>query len=403
MFFSACVKSEVRNSGEPRARAERNRTSYITLIAAGDNLINDIIYNRARVDDERSFDFDPSYTHIKSIIQSADIAFVNQESMMGGTQFGYSGFPMFNSPQQAGLGILNAGFTVINLAHNHAMDRGERVVFGTMDFFDSHEIMYLGVFRTEEIRNNERRIIDKNGIKVGFLAYSYSLNGFALPRDKPWLVAVTERAVMAREINNLRPHCDLLVVSLHWGDEFSDTVNSWQRDLVAFMAEHNVDLILGHHPHVTAPLETVQRPDGGQLTVFYSLGDFLSHTHSRSTPNTITGALAYIRIKKTWDNNTVSTVIDYTGVIPTVSHYSRERTPFVVYPLWDYTDELASVHAVGTIFGWNWGTITVNQLYSVANRIFPGRVIDKNQYEELQNYIVQNSRNTGNSRRNHFK
>ena len=323
LFFSACAEQEIRNPNGPRARAERNRTSYLTLIAAGDNLIHDIIYNRARVDDERSFDFDPGYTHIKSIIQSADIAFVNQESMMGGTQFGYSGYPMFNSPQQAGLGIINAGFTVINLAHNHVMDRGERVVFGTMDFFDSHNIMYLGVFRTEEIRNNERRIIEKNGITVGFLAYSYGLNGFALPRDKPWLVAVIDNEVMAKEIADLRPHCDLLIVSLHWGDEFRDTINPWQRDLVAFMAEYNVDVILGHHPHVTAPLEIVQRPDGGQLTVFYSLGDFLSHTHSRSTPNTITGALAYIRIKKTWDNNTVSTVADYTVIIPTVSHYSR--------------------------------------------------------------------------------
>jgi poly-gamma-glutamate synthesis protein (capsule biosynthesis protein) len=279
------------------------------------------------------------------------------------------------------------------------MDRGEGAVFGTIDFWDSRDILYLGIFRTEEERNTNRKIVEKNGIRVGFLSYSYGLNGFALPRDKPWLVGLIDKEVMAREIDDLRPHCDLLVVSMHWGDEFRETINAWQRDLVAFLAEHKVDLILGHHPHVTAPLEIIERPDGGQLTVFYSLGDFLSHTHSRSTPNTITGVLGYIRVKKLWETNRTSTTVDFVGVIPTVSHYSRDRTPFVVYPLWDYSDELASRHAVGTIFGWNWGTITLDRLYRVANTIFPDRVIDKEEFEELQNFIVQNSQYTQSSRR----
>lgn len=365
------------SSGSPR---NRKQESSITIIAAGDNLIHDIIYNSARTD--RGFNFDPSYGHIKSIVESADIAFVNQETVLGGEQFGYSGYPVFNTPQDTGIGLINAGFDVVNHASNHAMDRGERAVYGTMDFWDTHpEILYLGIFRTEAQRKTEKRIIEKNGITTGFLSYTYGLNGFVLPQDKPWLVGMIDRDVMAREIDELRPLCDLLVVSMHWGDEFQHRVSETQRELARFMAERQVDLIIGHHPHVTQGVEIIPRADGGVLTCYYSLGDLLSHTQSDWTPDTITGALAYIRVKKTWTGPAADTpagsspgaatiTVDRAQVIPTVCHYGAERgSPFIVYPLWDYTDELAALHYKKKV--------TVEYLYRLAWDTFGLRVLEK--------------------------
>jgi len=343
----------------------------ITIIAAGDNLIHDIIYNSARVSgDEERFDFGPNYAQIKPIIEKADIAFVNQETVLGGKQFGYSGYPVFNTPQDAGQGLINAGFSVVNHASNHVMDRGEGAVYGTMDFWESRGITCLGVFRTEEARKTERQIIEKNGIKTGFLSYTYGLNGFSLPRDKPWLAGIIDQEVMGQEIDALRPHCDLLVVSMHWGNEFQHTVSNEQRELARFMALHKVDLILGHHPHVTEPVDVIDRPDGGKLVVYYSLGDLLSHTQSSWTPDTITGALAYIKARKTQG---ASCTIDLAGIIPTVCHYGRERrSPFIVYPLWDYTDELASKHYKPNM--------TVEYLSAAARKIFGVRVMSREQY-----------------------
>lgn len=372
LFLPGCIRPQALEK-EKAAKSNKSVTTKITFIAAGDNLIHDIIYNRARVKDAtpEKFNFDPSYEHIKYILQKADIAFVNQETVLGGKQFGHSGYPVFNTPQDAGIGLINAGFNVINQASNHTMDRGEGAVYGTMDFWDSLNVLYLGIFRNEEQRKNARKIIEKNGITVGFLSYTFSLNGFPLPRDKPWLVALINKEVMEREISELRPHCDILVVSMHWGNEFMHTVSKEQKELAAFLAEQKVDIIIGHHPHVTEPMDVLTRPDGGKLTVYYSLGDLLSHTQSDFTPDTITGALAYMTIAKTTTNDIASSVVESAGVIPVVCHYNYDRNiPFTAYPLWDYTNDLASKHYKKNM--------TLDYLYKVARTVFePARIITK--------------------------
>jgi poly-gamma-glutamate synthesis protein (capsule biosynthesis protein) len=373
LLFTDCTVPKVPEE-HPLPEAEKPQSTNITFIAAGDNLIHDIIYNRARVKvGEDTFNFDPGYDYIRPIIKRADIAFVNQETVLGGKQFGYSGYPVFNTPQDAGLGLINTGFNVINQASNHTMDRGEGAVYGTMDFWDSKNILYLGIFRSEEQRKTEKRIMEKNGIIAGFLSYTYGLNGFHLPHDKPWLVGIIDKETMAREINELRPLCDLLVVSMHWGNEFRHTVSGDQKQLAVFMADHKVDVVIGHHPHVTGPVEVISRPDGGKLTLYYSLGDFLSHTQADSTPDTMTGALAYMTITKTFTKEQSSCTVTTAGVIPTVCHYSSQRTePFLVYPLWDYTDDLAAKHIKKNI--------TVKYLNSVARNIFGSRIIEKEYY-----------------------
>ena len=375
LFFPGCTEPEV--SGSVENSVEETRSSYITIIAAGDNLIHDIIYSRARITgDEEHFDFGPNYAPIQTIVQKADIAFVNQETVLGGKEFGHSGYPVFNTPQDAGLGLISAGFTVVNQASNHAMDKGEKAVYGTMDFWESRGMPYLGIFRTEEERKTGRRIIEKNGIRAGFLSYTYGLNGFSLPRDKPWLVGIIDRDVMAREISQLRPLCDFLVVSMHWGNEFQHTISDAQKELALFLADHKVDLIIGHHPHVTQPVEVIPRPDGGNLFVYYSLGDLLSHTQSDWTPDTITGALAYVKVKKNQTGDKTVCTVETAGIIPTVCHYDTDRkNPFVVYPLWDYSDELASKHYKKNM--------TMEYLNGIARKIFGLRILDKQEYESI--------------------
>ena len=374
LFSSGCTEPEV-PADNPLPAELKAQISQIIIIAAGDNLIHDIIYNRARVSGEQDrFDFTPNYAQIAPIIKKADIAFVNQETVMGGKEIGYSGYPAFNTPQDAGRGLVNAGFNVINQASNHVMDKGERGAIGTMDFWDSMNMPYLGIFRSEEKRNNQNHIIEKNGIKVGFLSYTFGLNGFPLPPGKPWMVALIDRDVMAREIDKLRPLCDFLIVSMHWGNEFQHAPSSPQKELAAFLALHKVDLVLGHHAHVTSPMEIIDRPDGGKLAVYYSLGDLVSHTQSDFTPDTITGALAFVKVKKTQLNGTASCTIETAAVIPTVCHYNNNRqTPFVAYPLWDYTDELASKHYKTKM--------TLAYLKGVAQQVFGIRVLDKDQFE----------------------
>jgi poly-gamma-glutamate synthesis protein (capsule biosynthesis protein) len=232
---------------------------------------------------------------------------------------------------------VSAGFDVVNHANNHVMDKGERAVFATMDYWDAVPgIVYLGIRRSEELRKKPV-IVEKHHITMGFLSYTYGTNGIPVPPDKPWLVSLIDTEIMAREIEAIRPLCDFLVVSMHWGNEYEHEYNGRQKDLALFLAEQGVDLVIGHHPHVIQAFEYLPRPDGKTMLCFYSLGNFIS---AQTGSPTLLGGLMYVRLRKDSSGLTVSQA----GVIPTVTHYENGFTGFRVYPLFNYTDELAEKH-----------------------------------------------------------
>jgi poly-gamma-glutamate synthesis protein (capsule biosynthesis protein) len=349
----------------------------VILAAAGDNLIHDLIYFAAR--DGETYDFNPMYRHVKPLLEKAGIAFINQETVLGGTAIGLSSYPSFNSPQETGAALAAAGFNVVNHASNHSMDRGEKALAATMDFWDefnrerAEKVRYLGVFRSAEERENSRSIIEKEGIRFGFLSYTYGLNGYSLPAGKDWMVPLIDKETMAKEIDALRPHCDILVVSMHWGSEFRHTPSDEQKELAAFLADHKVDLVLGHHPHVTQPCEVIRRADGGSLTVYYSLGDFLSHTQTASSPDTMLGALAWVTVTRSVSGSVSITAAE---VIPTVCHYGKGRSPsFTVYPLWDYTEALAAEH-------YKSAKISLDYLWKTSREIFGERLLELDPAQE---------------------
>jgi poly-gamma-glutamate synthesis protein (capsule biosynthesis protein) len=316
---------------------ETPQAAYLTLMAAGDNLYHNVMI-RPPVPEPAAYDFTGHYAEIKPLIEPADIAFINQETVLGGETYGFSGYPRFNTPQEVGAALRAAGFDVVNHATNHIMDKGEGAVLATMAYWDSIPgIHYLGIYKSQAERDTKKTIIEKNGIKIGFLAYTYGTNGLAVPKDKPYLVSLTNDAIMEKEIKALRPLCDFLVVSMHWGQEYQHTISGEQERLSLFLAGLDVDLIIGHHPHVVQRYSYLERPGGGKTLCFYSLGNFLSAQTSGATQ---LGALVYVRIKKTG----AVLSIEEEGVIPTVNHYEKNYTGFRVYPLFLYTEELAEKH-----------------------------------------------------------
>ena len=312
--------------------------TYLTIVAVGDNIIHDPVLRASF--DGKAYSFDSIYDNIRYYIKAADIAFVNQETVLGNEKTGYSGYPLFSTPREAGAALAAAGFNVVNHATNHAMDKGEAGILSTMDYWDSQgAVRYLGIHRSEEDRKSRHAIISKNNIKVGFLAYTYGTNGIALPKDKSYLVSLIEREKMAAEIDALRPFCDYLVVSMHWGEEYRMEYNESQMRLATLLAEHQVDLVIGHHPHVLEPFVIISRPDGGSMPVFYSLGNFLS-AHARPFKEVLLGGLAYVKLKKSGEKTSVEEI----GLIPVITHYEANHTSFSIYPLHDYSEELAEKH-----------------------------------------------------------
>jgi poly-gamma-glutamate synthesis protein (capsule biosynthesis protein) len=314
--------------------------SYATLAAAGDNLIHKEIYQSVLRD--TVYHFAPLYAGIRPYIEAADIAFINQETPLAGESFGYSGYPRFNSPQELGAALADAGFDVINHANNHSMDMGEAGVLATRAYWDAlPNIACLGIHQSSLARQEGQVIIEKNHITIGFLAYTYGTNGIPLPRDKPYLISLTNTAIMSQEIDALRKRCDFLVVSMHWGNEYQSSPDPAQERLAAFLAERQVDLVIGHHPHVLQGISLIPRPGGKTMLCFYSLGNCIS---AQTQDPTLLGGLAYVKIKKLPPREGGGVSIEDYGVIPIVTHYERNYTGFQAYPLHEYPAGLAARH-----------------------------------------------------------
>ncbi|MDR2784101.1 MAG: CapA family protein [Treponema sp.] len=310
-------------------------SDYLTIVAVGDNLYHDpMITLITQKDPVDPADF---YSEIAPLMENVDIAFVNQETVLAGKDFGYSGYPQFNTPQIVGEALIATGFNVVNHATNHIMDRGEQAVFATMDFWDNHpEITCLGVYRSEETYGNPV-IIEKNNIKIGFLSYTYGTNGLPVPKSKPYLVPLINDRRIAKDLDMLRPHCDLLIVSMHWGEEYRLQQNKEQERLAQLLAVHKADIIIGHHPHVLVPAVFLTGKEGNTTFCVYSLGNFLS---AQAESPTLLGGMLMLRIKK--HEGAIS--IESAGVLPLVTHYEKGYTNFKVYPLYAYSGETAAKH-----------------------------------------------------------
>ena len=313
---------------------EKPQRFNLTLAAAGDNLFHETIINSYKQDGV--YDFSPIYTEIKSIISNSDIAFINQENVMAGESFGYSGYPTFNTPQSLAGTIADTGFDIVNLANNHAMDMGRAGLYATLDLLGRMENMTIIGARKS---GPNHRFVIMNNIKLGFLSYTYGLNGFTLPAGEPDLVSLINRERMSHEIKILRPLCDFLVVSMHWGEEYMLEAGAAQISLAEFLAGHNVDLIIGHHPHVLQPVATLDRPDGKKTLCFYSLGNFVSNQREKER---ILGGIMLVTFTKEGDELSISN----SGLIPVVCHFEQGYTNTKVYPLYSYSQELLEKHAL---------------------------------------------------------
>ena len=329
------VENEIEETTEiPEPEHIPSRLS-LSFVAAGDNLFHETIINTSLVNGV--YNFDSIYAPVKDIIENADLAFINQETVMGGASFGYSGYPAFNTPQSLAGTLARTGFDIVNQANNHSMDMGRAGLYATLDLWDTIEgITVIGARKSGE----SMRIVKMNNITLGFLSYTYGLNGLSLPSDNPNLVSLISRSTMTREIEVLRPLCDFLVVSMHWGEEYMLIEPSPQQiSLAQFLAQLDVDLIIGHHPHVLQRFEKLPRAGGKETFCFYSLGNFVSHQREKER---ILGAMIALTFVKEDDRLYISD----SGLIPVVCHFERGYTNTAVYPFYLYTQDMLKKHVL---------------------------------------------------------
>ncbi len=329
-------------------------TKRVSFFAVGDNIIHECVYLDAMtvatsVGAPTQYYFENMYSEIKSDITSADIAFVNAEGPLN-PEYRPSGYPSFNAPAEAGSALVNVGFDVINLANNHMLDFNKgHGLQGTIDYWKEKEVVTLGGHESCDDYNNIR-IISKNGIDIAILSYTYGTNGIKLGSDTPDIyIPYINDSEIERQIGEAKGKADVVLVSMHWGDENSFEPNGEQKRLAKLIADCGADAIIGHHSHTIQPVEWLEGKNGNKTLVIYSLGNIL-HTQLKSY-NLVGGAVAFDIVaeenEKPYIENVVftPTVCHYTAntaVLDSLDYYKRENLK--IYYLSDYTEGLAKNH-----------------------------------------------------------
>ncbi len=335
------AQTQVSAVNEKSTVTEKNENAKVTLLATGDNLIHNTLISAGEQSDG-TLNYDSLYANIKPEIEKFDISVIDQETVLGGSAFEYSGYPTFNTPWEVGEAAIRAGFDVFNCATNLTMDMGWGGIENELAFFaDNKEAVALGVNANED-DYNKITYYEKNGITFAMLNYTYGTNGIALPDDKPWCVNLLDKDKVTKDLKEAREHADFVIVFPHWGTEYSFEVSDYQEEYTKLFSDMGVDLVIGCHPHVIEPVKWVTNESTGKkMLVYYSLGNFISHQIDLEN---LLGGMAEVTIEKR-DGKTEITSAKF---VPVVCHYNRNENgkfAFNVYKLGDYNDDLANTHA----------------------------------------------------------
>ncbi|MCG5104811.1 CapA family protein [Oceanobacillus alkalisoli] len=306
----------------------------ITISSIGDVLLHEPVYVDAWTGSK--FNFSPMLEKVKPFLSEATITTANQESMIGGAELGLSTYPAFNSPKEAGDALKDAGVDVVMLANNHTLDRGEAAIEQAISHWDRLDMMYVGSYKNEADREKVRVVETDEGISAAFLNYTYGTNGIPVPEGKPYLVNLIDKKQMKEDIAEAKRKADLIVLNLHFGNEYERMPNEEQKDLVQFAADQGVHAVIGHHPHVLQPAAWVEGEDGSETLVIYSLGNFLSN--QQELYQRIGGVFTFT-VTKTTEGEKESVEIHSPTLLPTYVTFHPDWEDYQVVPMYTLTNK----------------------------------------------------------------
>lgn len=247
-----------------------------TVVASGDVLLHDSLREQARRDalaaGRTDYEFGPMFDSLKPLVSSADLAICHMEIPLGEPNGPFSGYPIFNGPPQVATALAAIGYDSCSTASNHSIDKGAAGVARTLDVLDAAGLKHAGTAR-DRVEWATPTLVRAGDVIVGHLSYTFSFNGLRLPRDKPWLANPIDIDTIIFDARRARiAGAAVVIVSLHFGTEYSSTPNAHQRSVVRRLFESpDIDLIIGHHAHVVQPLQKV-----GDRWVAYGLGNQVS-------------------------------------------------------------------------------------------------------------------------------
>lgn len=284
---------------------------------------------------------DTLYEDVAELIFDKDISYGNLESQMTSQDVGAYTFSEKETPPLCCTkeeydtlkGHKEKRFTVMHTACNHTFDMGLEGLETTLEYLEKDNIPDLGTNRTPGDRQ-KGRIIEKNGIKIGFVSATYGLNGKKVPEGKEYMVNVVkffhkneskiDLTLLKDQVSYCKAQgCDTIIASLHWGYEYEFFPRTKQVETAHELVEDGVDVIVSHHPHVVQPME-FYRPTGDgerRAVITYSLGNL---TSSYSAPHLVLSTILNLTITKGTINGSETTLIEKAELIPVVQRDGME-------------------------------------------------------------------------------
>lgn len=279
-----------------QTQTEQDYTTSITLAFVGDLMCHTPQIKAAKNDDS-SFDFESVFEFVKEYLNKADITAGNLETTIGDSNDTFTGYPRFRSPSEFLIAIKNSGFDLLFTANNHSLDYGEKGILKTISKLKQHNLNYTGTFESFSDYDS-LRILDIKEFSIAFIAASYGTNGINIPNGKEYLINIINLDTLRKQISKARQkNVDLIIVNLHFGEEYSINPSKFQKQVVDSLLSFGVDIIIGNHPHVLQPIE-IRKSKHSKIDsalVAFSLGNFISNQRKLETAS---GVILFIQIEK---------------------------------------------------------------------------------------------------------
>lgn len=378
--FSKASKSQPTMSSTVAPTQETEEHYSASLFMVGDALLHEPVFES--VDQGNgSYDFNSELYRVMEKSDGYDLKFYNQETILGGEELGYSGYPCFNSPQAFGDYMVSQGFNLVSTANNHSYDMGITGLTNSCNYWKSKEgVVTAGSYLTAE-EQAEIPVYEKNGITYTFLAWTYGMNGFVLPDGQEYLVNTYQNGTdaMLEQVRQASQLADVCIVSMHWGVEYTTTPTDEQRILAQQLADAGADIIIGNHAHTIEPIEWL---NDHSTICFYALGNLIS---AQNMEVTYVGMYAGLTINKTVKGD--ETTIEINDVKADLFYNYYNET---------YVNNFQEI-PFSEINETSIGTDLTNEINTQINRIYSstgwGVTDAPSMYSFYQNDLIENENN----------
>lgn len=247
------------------------RDSIIRISAVGDILCENSILEDAYDKDTQNYDFTSVFKNMSTFFADSDVTVGTMETNF--TDNKYSGYGQRNSPTSFAEALKNIGIDLVSISTNHSLDYGVEGLQETKRALEGLGYDVVG----DNLAESRVKIKTIKSTKIAFLSYTYGFeNQNSKTKDELDSANMYNSEIAKEDLEYAKENADYSIIIMHWGDAYSTKPNKEQQNIAKFLVENGADMILGNHASAVQKMEIMQSPEGKNVLVAYSLGNYIS-------------------------------------------------------------------------------------------------------------------------------